>query len=191
LPDVIAELAKHATKRRLSPRDAERVITVGIGRHRFGNHPDATLIRLVDLDGAIGEPRYDKAVTALRERNPETEEAADSIVNDIEDEYLEAQERGRLVETEREAERQQAENILDGPPPVLPPPIAPPEPQKLETGTSWAETQMYRNGVANLLCVRTKPSARFTGMFSPAELHEVADFLRAVASAAKAKAEAA
>lgn len=42
LPEIIEELAKHATKSRLAPRDAKRVIKIGIGRHRFGDYPEAT-----------------------------------------------------------------------------------------------------------------------------------------------------
>jgi hypothetical protein len=39
--------------------------------------------------------------------------------------------------------------------------------------------------------LRTKPVARFVGVFSPTELREVGDFLIAVAAADQAKAEAA
>src|SRR5882672_3896846 len=47
---IIADLAKHATKSLLAPRDAERVIQIGVGRRRFGNHSDATLYRLMRLE---------------------------------------------------------------------------------------------------------------------------------------------
>jgi hypothetical protein len=49
---------------------------------------------------------------------------------------------------------------------------------------------MYRGGVQRLLNLRTKPIARFTGVFPPDELREVADFLMAVAAADKAKSTA-
>jgi hypothetical protein len=91
LPAIIDELAKHATKTRLAPRDAERVIKIGIGRRkigigrrRFGNHPDATLVQLVELDEYIGEPWHEKAVDALLERQPKTDESASAIVDEIE-----------------------------------------------------------------------------------------------------------
>src|SRR6266576_4773079 len=35
LPAIIDELSKHAGKKKLPWRDAERVIKIGIGRHRF------------------------------------------------------------------------------------------------------------------------------------------------------------
>ena len=69
LPAVIDELAKHATKTRLSPADARRVIKIGIGRQRFGNRPDATLLQLVELDQYNGEDWHDHAVATLQERS--------------------------------------------------------------------------------------------------------------------------
>jgi hypothetical protein len=80
-------------------------------------------------------------------------------------------------DAERKAEaEQEAEALLDGAPPGLPPPTTPPEPQKLGADTSWAEAEPFASAVTELLELRTKPAARFVGMFSPAELLEVADF---------------
>ena len=114
LPAIIEELAKHATKTSLKPREAERVIKVGIGRRRFGDRPDATLVQLVELDQYSGETWYEKAVTALQERNPETDEGANSIINEIEREHWDA-EQLKAEETERRDEvKDETEDILDG-----------------------------------------------------------------------------
>jgi hypothetical protein len=97
LQAIIEELAKHATKKRLKPLEAERVIKVGIGRRRFGDWPDATLVQLFEFDG--DEAWYEKAVAALQECKPETDEAAQQIADKIEREYWEI-----LTEKEEETE---------------------------------------------------------------------------------------
>jgi hypothetical protein len=172
LPAIIAELAKHSIKTRLAPRDAERIIKIGIGRHRFGDYPDVTLFHLTRLDRDRGEPWYGKAVATLQKRKPETDEEANSIINEIEKEY------DVLYVAEQEAEA-----ILDGAAPDLPPPTTPPEPQRLAADTAWVETGVFADAVTGLRELRAKPVARFVGMFSPAELREVSEFLAAVAAA--------
>jgi Protein of unknown function (DUF3102) len=194
LPAIIKELAKHATKTSLKPRDAERVIKIGIGRGRFGDHPDATLVALADLD----EHRsgHEKAVAALQEREPKIDEEAKSIVDEIrwaamdakDQEYQEWLRRQQTVQKEDKEIKDEAESLLDGAPPDLPPPTTPPEPQKLHADTDWAETKSFVDAVKELLELRAKPVARFVGMFSPAELREVGDFLVAVAAADKKEA---
>src|SRR5258705_168089 len=78
------ELAKYATKTRLKPAHAERVIQIGIGRHHFGDHPDATLVALADhVDEYPDESWHKKAVAGLLEREPKTDESASAIVNEI------------------------------------------------------------------------------------------------------------
>jgi Protein of unknown function (DUF3102) len=196
IPDIIAELAKHATKARLRRRDAERVIKVGIGRHRFGDHPDPTLVQLVELDEFSEQPWYGNAVAALCEREPETDESASLISDEICQAYLEAERKvdeaklDALLHSKDEAE-QEAEAILDGPPPDLPPPIIPPEPQRLGARSTWAEAAPFNEAVRALLKLRTNPVARFVGTFSPADLRAAADFLMAIEAADKAKVEAA
>jgi len=74
------------------------------------------------------------------------------------------------------------ESILDGAPPDLPPSITPPEPQKFGADTEWEGRESFADAVTALLDLRTKPVGRFVGRFSPSELHEVADFLLAIAS---------
>jgi hypothetical protein len=192
LPSIVSELSKHASKKKLPPRDAERVIKVGIGRHRFGDHPDAALVRLAELN-EWGSPShsgivYEKAATALQERNPETDEAANSIVNEItqayyEAELLKAEEKAQRRDEIREEAEQEADAILDGAPPDLPPPITPPEPQRLDADSDWAETKPFVDAVKGLIWLHAKPISRFVGMFSPAVLREMADFLMAVAAA--------
>jgi hypothetical protein len=85
------------------------------------------------------------------------------------------------------------EDILDGPPPELPRSTAPPEHQKLDGDTAWAETGLFTRAVMDLRDLLAKPVKRFVGKFAPAELREVADFLLAIASAsdrAEARCEA-
>jgi hypothetical protein len=198
LPVIIQELAKHATKKRLTHKEAERVIKVGIGRRRHGDHPDATLFKLAELDDYSDESWPPQAVAELLKREPETDENADLIVNDIEQKYLDESKAKSDAEwaalfdnLERDKAKddeanQEAESILDGAPPILPPPITPPEPQKLESYTPWAGAAQFDVAVRRLLELRTKPVARFVGVFSPDELHEVSDFLVAVAVAEQA-----
>jgi Protein of unknown function (DUF3102) len=100
LPAIIKELAKHATKTSLKPSAAERVIRIGIGRGRFGDHPDATLvalavesIRSMCLSSHTSLLRYEKVVAALQEREPKTDEDAKSIINEIEQAALDPEER--------------------------------------------------------------------------------------------------
>jgi hypothetical protein len=186
LPAIIKELAKHATKARLKSSEAERLISIAIGRQRFGDHPDATLVRLLALDiSSKGKPWYEKARAALLEQKPESAESADAIIEKIVEQYLSESEEEELTPDPDDAEAEaakEAEAILDDAPPVLPPPAAPSEPQKLRAETEWAETGLFAHAVTDLRELRTKPIARFRGMFTPAELREVADLLLAVAS---------
>jgi Protein of unknown function (DUF3102) len=207
LPAIIAELAKHATTTILKPRDAKRVIKIGIGRRRFGDHPDATLVRLVETDR--NDPWYEKVVVALQQYEPTTDEGAIAIVDETQQEceeaelqeaerkadpdyaaFLEEAEAAAKAKDEAEAEAEaeneaEAERILSGAPPVLPPPAPSPEPQKLHADTDWAETALFDHAVTDLRKLHAKPLARFAGRFTPAELREVADFLTALAAADK------
>lgn len=188
LPAIIEELAKHATKTRLAPRDAERVIEIGIGRRHYGSdYPDATLAQLAELIKNSG-PWHEKAVAALQEQKPESDERALSITNEIFRQHVHDMhdEAKRRAEAEDEVE-QEAESILDGAPPDLPPSITPPELQKFGAETEWEGRESFADAVTALLGLRTKPAARFVGNFSPAELHEVGDFLMTVAAADKAE----
>jgi Protein of unknown function (DUF3102) len=179
LPAIIDELAKHASKTRLSPRDARRVIKIGIGRRQYGDHPDATLVQLAELNG-WGQAWHEKAVAALLEREPDTDESARLLV----DEVVAEQKAEEAEIKDDDAEQEEVESILDGAPPDLPPSITPPEPQKFGADTEWAGGESFAFAVTALLELRTKPVGRFVGRFSPSELREVADFLLAIASGA-------
>jgi hypothetical protein len=184
LPAIVKELAKHSTNTPLRPGDARRVIKIGIGRRRYGDYPDATLVQLAELLRSHQKavvPWYEKVVTALLERKPDTDTGARMLLKEVVEEYEAAEE---------ENDDEEVESILDGAPPELPPSITPPEPQKLGTDTTWAEAELFSDGVTNLLAVRTKPVGRFVGMFSPEELREVADFLLAIGAARSAATEA-
>ncbi len=202
LPAIVKELAKHATQMRLTPNDAERVIHIGIARHRFGNHPDETLVRLallVELNS--DEPWYEKAIAALQDREPDTDESACSIINEIRQEHFEAEDKAerkaeeaallRNPEGDDDEAKDEAESILDGAPPVLPPPTTPPEPQMLQAHTPWEGIGSFTRAVTDLHELHTKPAARFAGMVSPTVLREVGDFLMAVAAADKQHADTA
>src|SRR5262249_38652297 len=116
MPAIIAELAKHATKSQLAPRDAERVIQIGIGRRRFGDYPDVTLEQLSTLSD--DSPWQAELIAALKEQRPTTDEAVEAIVDRVQEEY-------------REPESDETKDILDGPPPLLPS-QSPPENQRLQ-----------------------------------------------------------
>jgi hypothetical protein len=178
LPAIIEELAKHTSKTRLNPRDARRVIKIGIGRRQYGDHPDATLVKLVELDWMSGMSWYEKVVAALLEREPDTDETASALVN-----AMAAQQRAEEAQIKDDA-HEEVESILDGAPPDLPPPITPPERQKFGADTEWEGTGSFANAVTTLLSLCTKPAGRFGGRFSASELREVADFLLAIASGA-------
>jgi len=178
LPAIIDELAKHASKTRLSPRDARRVIKIGIGRRQHGDHPDATLVQLAELNG-WSQAWHEKAIAALLEREPDTDDSARLLVSEVAAAY-EAEE----AQIKDDAAEQEAESILDGTPPDLPPSITPPEPQKFGADTEWEGRESFADAVTVLLGLRTKPIGRFVGRFSPSELREVAEFLLAIASGA-------
>jgi len=183
LPAIIDELAKHASKTRLSPRDARRVIKIGIGRRQYGDHPDATLVQLAELNG-WSHAWHEKAVAALLEREPDTDETASALVN-----AMAAQQKAEEAKIkDDDAEQEEVESILDGAPPDLPPSITP-EPQKFGADTEWEGRESFADAVTALLDLRTKPVGRFVGRFSPSELREVADFLLAIASGAAEIAE--
>jgi hypothetical protein len=86
LPAIITELGKHATTSRLAPRDARRVIRIGIARRRFGDHPDATLYQLGRLDEQA--PWRAKAILTLKNRKPTTDEVAEALVAEVRKDVL-------------------------------------------------------------------------------------------------------
>jgi hypothetical protein len=154
-----------------------------MGRRRFGDHPDATLFQLVELDVRSDEPWHQKAVDTLQREQPLTDESARALVDEVEQTCGVT----RDIQAEDDAELE-AEAVLNAGPPKLPLPATPPEPQKLNASTAWAETGLFADAVTDLRELRTKPVARFFGVFPPGELREVADFLIAVADGSKSEA---
>jgi Protein of unknown function (DUF3102) len=193
LPAIIDELAKHdATATRLRPSDAERVIQIGIGRHRFGDYSDETLRHLVIVqDGHRGSAWYEEAVAALKKQNPETEAEAEEIWFNVMDQHRTTviQERQHEQRAKEEADleaRREAEAILDGPSTDLgsPEEEASPEPQKISTGLydTFADADGFGFHVKRLLSLRTKPAAHFVGQASTEELRGVIGLLSSVLS---------
>lgn len=168
----------------MTRHDGARLINIAIGRQRVGDYSDAALNVIGGLAGHTDKVLYEKIIAALLEQNPDTDESAEALAENIRREYFEAGLRAdRAAILQRSQDRDdELDDILDGAPPVLPPPAAPSEPQELRSDTEWAETGLFAHAVTDLLEVRTKPIARFCGMFTPAELREVADLLLAVAS---------
>jgi hypothetical protein len=83
------------------------------------------------------------------------------------------------------SDAEEAISILDCFPPDLPPPVTP-EPQMLESETTWAEAEPFAEAVTTLLDLRTKPVKRFVGVIPPKVLSAVIDFMTAVMTAADA-----
>lgn len=192
LPAIIEELAKHATKKHLPPRNAERVIDVGIGRHRYGDHPDATLAALVDLTryGYRNAAWRERAVAELLRLEPNNDEAAAAIISDVshQDDGDEGEDDAASGDGDRErgeGDDDDIEATLEGAPPNVPPPVTSDDQQKLGTETVWPEAKEFDSAVTNLFALRGKPVARFVGRFDSAQLREVADFLMAVVSGSK------
>jgi len=179
LPAIIAELAKHATKSRLAPFDAERVIRVAIGRRRFGDYPDVTLERLGPLSDH--SPRQAKLIAALKEQKPTTHEAADAIVLDIRRQY-EAE-----AEAQAAAEANEAAAILDGAPPLLPPP-SPLQDQQLSRDTPDVDVTDFADAVLSLCRLSTHTTVRkLADAVSLDDLGTAHDLIEAVLTAARAR----
>jgi hypothetical protein len=136
-------------------------------------------VQLAELNG-WSQAWHEKAVAALLEREPDTDESARLLV----DEVVAEQKAEEAEIKDDDTEQEEVESILDGAPPDLPPSITPPEPQKFGADTEWEGRESFADAVTALLDLRTKPVGRFVGRFSPSELREVADFLLAIASGA-------
>jgi hypothetical protein len=200
LPAIIKELAKHATQLRLAPRDAERVIKIGIARHRFGDHPDATLFRLGELlYWHSGEPWHEKAVAALQQHQPETDESACLIVNEVRDgqaaaehkakeaerkadekrlRYLDGDDDEDEDEDEEEVKDEEAESILDGASPDLPPPEAtvPKKPGAVATSAKVDDGVLVHSALMNLVhALGTTEPETVAAYVWPDEVRELRD----------------
>jgi hypothetical protein len=81
LPAIVEALAKASKgKKSLTVAAAEDEIALTRARVKFGDHPEATLDALSRL---YENAWRDKAIEALKEKQPKTDEVADKIVNDI------------------------------------------------------------------------------------------------------------
>jgi hypothetical protein len=197
LPWVIKEFEKHAKTKRLPADETVRVMLIGRMRRLYDkeNLPDATLLRLyLVIDDS--EEWHKEARAALIEQKPDTDEAAENIVDEIEEQHLDAelaaqaeQQAEAEAEKQAEAEAKKAESdeieaILDGPPPELPPSIVPPEPQTLglDKDDESAEAKTFRAVMRQLHYLRTKPLTKFAGVCSVDDLREVIEFFTAIAT---------
>jgi hypothetical protein len=111
LPPVIARLAKESNKRWLRATEAARFIRIEQARLKYGGHPDATLNALMGFSS-------EDVIEALLASNPETDEAAQKIADEV---MRKAEaEAERKAQAEAEAERkaqaeQQAQAKRDDP----------------------------------------------------------------------------
>ena len=111
---------------------------------------------------------------------PEPEPSSDETASD-EDDKSESEEEVKDGQTDEEKE---AEDILDGAPPIVPP-AAPPEVGVVE---AHALTK-FEDAVKLLLVVMTKSASTFRGTYhTGADLESVADFLKSVAATKIARA---
>jgi hypothetical protein len=180
LPAIVNELAKVATKKRLNPRDAETIIAIGRGRGLYPNDDlsDAAALQIGSIVNPLRKIDRD-IIEALRAQKPKTEAQTAKIVQTI---YKKAAEDGRLLtKKERDAEKE-AQALLDGPPPMLPPSIVPPEPQTLsvDDDDQSADAEMFQTAMEQLHFLRAKPLAKFTDVCTPNHLQQVIDFLNAI-----------
>jgi len=184
LPAIVAELAKRASKSRLATRDARRVIDIAIARSQHGDFPDATLCQLA-------QPWWPddwsaKAIAALKELQPTTDEGADAIVDDIRRKH-EAEVEAEL-EAEAEADADEAAAILDGPPPLVPPASPPQDHQPLPSVTPDPNVDAFAEAVQSLCWVSTRTTARkLADAVSLDDLGTAHDLIEAVLTAARAR----
>jgi hypothetical protein len=98
LASVINALGRQATKRRLKPAEAERLMDIGEARHDYGDYPDATLYALAS--GYLS----DEEERALKDAKPETDEAVEAILEPIRERQAAEREANREAEIEGEIE---------------------------------------------------------------------------------------
>jgi hypothetical protein len=192
LPAIITELEKHALKRHLKAEEAEDIIAIGRARGRHGDHPDATLRALDELDGEWGLPWEAQAIERLKSENPTTDEAAETIVKAIaaaedpstpstghEDGGHEGDDHHDDHHDE-DHDKDEAKDLLDGPPP-LPPPSPQPTPSPREEG----ELAAFKSAIEKLKQLMTKPAAKFKGAVAANDVTQIANFLISIAEASE------
>jgi hypothetical protein len=156
LPAIVKELAKHATKTRLTVADAEFSIDIGRGRALYPNDnlSDPALMYIGRFQPDRRIPWNYEFVAALRQQKPVTMEAANEILRGVEKQHRDTLEKKKAEKlAKKQAASDDADAILDGPPPDLPPPsLVPPEPQKLSVDDDElsAEAETFKAAVEQL-----------------------------------------
>jgi hypothetical protein len=195
MPDILKELAKRPIKNRA---DAERLIDIGRIRRHYPDPklPDETLWQLAKLHSSKRELDT-KLVAALLEHKPETTAAYNKLFLQVMDQKmketdLDAAAKPSAKEKKKDAARQEAEALLDGPPPVLPPPAPPSAPQKIgaKSGAESAEAETFHTAMQLLHDLRGKPLAKFVDVCTLKELQEAIEFLSAIGTKMKTPAAA-
>jgi hypothetical protein len=186
LPSIVQELAKHATKTRLTVLDAEHIIKIGRGRGLCldDDLPDPVLVHV----GQFHEPGQkwlcpwiDRATAELKKQKPTTMDAANDIIFKIDMQHRDALAKKQVKALAKK--QTDADAILDGPPPILPPSIVPPEPQTIgveDDDDQSAEAEIFEAAMEKLHLLRAKPLTKFTDVCTPKRLQEVIDFLNAI-----------
>jgi Protein of unknown function (DUF3102) len=180
VPDAIAALEGAASKGRVTAEQGRRIVELVSLRSDHGDLPDETLQALDRVKS--WRHRYGvaeaKIVAALKREEPTTREAADSIIEALLQQHIdETRERSK-------AEKAEAEDILDGPPPELPSPQPQDEPPKLTTEagaqtSAWQED--FDKAVGALSRLRTRSVMEFTHTSLDTDtLTAVADFIEQV-----------
>jgi len=185
LPAIIAELAKHATRRWLRPAQAFDIIAIGRARGRHGDYPPTTLKEIDSLEGS-GATWAAQAIEALKTKKPKTDTAVKEIVEAVRDHMLRHAFAEDSPSTDHEDgndhdkqhgsdDHREAEKILSGSPPTLPPP-----PQPTTTPRDEHQIAAFRRSIENFKPLLTKPAERFAGVVPYVDLRATADFLNAV-----------
>jgi hypothetical protein len=154
LKPIIARLTKESKSRRLKAAEGKRLIRIEQGRLKYGHHPDATLNALIDEFWS--EPGGEDVIEALLAANPETDEAAEKIV----DEAFEAKKARDAIEAREERLGPVATKVDDEPTEAdtAEKPTEAEEPTEISNVTSLAEArrkikldQAQRNEILNKL----------------------------------------
>jgi Protein of unknown function (DUF3102) len=112
---------------------------------------------------------------------PKKDEALAALVREEEESGRRAL-AAEQAQAEAEAE---AEAILDGPPPELPP--EPPSPPPQQTQREQGELATFRDAIAKLKRLSTKPVAMFKGAVPENDLATIVDFLIMIAEASQTR----
>jgi hypothetical protein len=97
LADAVEALSKAAKQQRLTASEAEKVLELVDLRHEFGDHSEATLREMQELNSSNSErPWYDDAFEALKREQPTTDDDAEAIVAKVRRAHLTEQFKAEL-----------------------------------------------------------------------------------------------